>query len=267
MEFLNREKAPISTEVWSVIDGELEELLGKRLKLRSVVDFDDSVGFETDAISTGKLAKLSSKNGTTLCVREPIAMVEMRHDFELSKAVIDDIKRGLEDFDNEALQKAANEFAMAENSMILDGIKKANITGLLESMSNSAISATSAKEILVAATKALEVFDEEFVEGGFKMVVSNQTYSKLVVETVGAMSLKHKLEQLLGQNSIIVSNAVGNDKALIVSQRGGDYKFYSGLDVSVGYEKENKDSISLFLTQAASFRAISPEASILINIG
>lgn len=232
-----------------------------------MVDFDDSVGFETDVISTGKLSKLSSKNGTTLCVREPIAMVEIRHDFELPKAVIDDIKRGLEDFDDEALQKAANEFAMAENSMILDGIKKANITELLESMSNSAVGATSSKEILVATTKALEVFDEKFVEGGFKMVVSNQTYSKLVVETVGAMSLKHKLEQLLGQNSITISNAIGHDKALIVSQRGGDYKFYSELDVSVGYEKESKDSISLFLTQVASFRTVSPEASVLINIG
>ncbi|MFP4486476.1 MAG: family 1 encapsulin nanocompartment shell protein [Campylobacterales bacterium] len=266
MEFLNREKAPISTEVWSVIDGELEELLAKRLKLRSVVDFDESFSFETDAIPTGKLAKISSKNGTTICAREPISMVEMRYDFDLPKTVIDEIKRGLEDFDNEVLQKAANEFAVAENSMILDGIKKANITGLLESMEHKPIAASSSKEMLAATAKALEIFDDSFVEGGFKIVVSNQTFSKLVVETVGAMSVKHKIEQLLGQNSIIVSNAVGNDKALVISQRGGDYKFYSGFDVSVGFEKENKDSISLFLTQSAAFRVLSPEASIVINI-
>lgn len=266
MEFLNREKAPISTEVWSVIDAELEELLAKRLKLRSVIDFDENFDFETDAIPTGKLAKISSKNGTTLCAREPISLVEMRYDFDLPKSVVDSIKRGIEDFDNEALQKAANEFAISENSMILDGIKKANIIGLLENLEHKPLTATTPKEILVALTKALEVFDESFVDGGFKIVVSNQIYSKLVVETIGAMSIKHKIEQLLGQNSIVVSNAMGHDKALVISQRGGDYKFYSGLDVSVGYEKENKDSISLFLTQSAAFRVLSPEASMVINI-
>ncbi|MEJ5167566.1 MAG: family 1 encapsulin nanocompartment shell protein [Arcobacteraceae bacterium] len=265
MEILNKTQAPFGQDVWTTIESELGNYLAKRLNLRSVVDFNDSYGFSTDAINTGNLKKVSSKHGTTVSTREPIKMVEIKHSFSVSKELIEDLKRGKVDFDNSTFTATANNFAKIENDMILNGLKDANIGGMI-SKETQTLSATSPKDIMVSVAKAMGMFNSSFVDGPFTLVISSTTMAKLMTESFDGKSLKSRIDDILGKGSIIINNDIGDDKALVISQRGGDFEYYSGLDVCVGYEGETKDNVELFLLQTCSFRTITPEALIVINI-
>jgi len=267
MTILNRENANFPQSVWSTIDSEFAELLSQRLKLRSVIDFNDTLDFNDDAVSTGKTKKLNTYKECSVSVREPIKTVEIKHSFVIPNQTIEDIKRGLEDFDNTAMQKAANEFAKMENRLILEGIKEASIDGILPSIPHKELKASSATDMLGVCAKCLELFDGSFINGNFKLVLSNSTNSKLAIESIGGISIRDKIIKLLGDpDAITVTNALGEGKAMLIAQRGGDFEFFSGLDVSIGYESDKKDGVELFLIESCAFRVITPEAALIIDV-
>ncbi|QOG12967.1 family 1 encapsulin nanocompartment shell protein [Arcobacter sp. FWKO B] len=265
MEILNKSIAPFGANVWNTIESELGECLSKRLTLRSVVDFNENYSFETDAISTGELKKVSSKSGLSINTREPIKMVEIKQVFSVPKSVIEEIKRGKVDFDNSSFTSVANTFSKVENDIIMHGLKEANISGII-TKETPTLSASNPKEILISVAKSMGLFNSNFIDGGFTLVISSATMAKLLTESFDSKSLKSKIEEIIGKGSIIINNDIGDDKALIISQRGGDFEYFSGLDVCVGFEGESKDSIELFLLQSCAFRTITPEAAVLINI-
>lgn len=266
MEILNRVNAPFGNGVWSEIDTTLGEFLAKRLNIRSVVDFDASYSYEDDAISTKSLHQISNKKGLNIATREPVKMVEIKKSFTLPKDVVEDIKRGVEDYDDSALANAANEFGAVENEMILNGLKEANIGGIIANKEVANININSTKEILSGVAKSLGVFNKNFVEGGFKLVISSNTLANLYTEFFDGISVKAKIDDILGNGNVLVNEDIGDKKALIISQRGEDFAFYSGLDVSLGYEKEDKNGIELFLMQTCAFRVLGPEGAVVLNI-
>lgn len=266
MEILNRANAPFGASVWGTIDLTLNEFLTKRLNLRSVVDFDGGYSYETDSIPTKYSTEVSNKNGVLISTREPIKMVEIKKSFKLSKSVIENIKKGIEDFDDKELAAVANEFSSVENNMILSGLKEANIGGITTNKDIKTIEVKLTKDILGAVAKSLGTFNQEFVDGTFKLVISSATMAKLYTEFFDGISVKTKLDDILGAGNIVINQDIGDSKALIISQRGGDFEFYSGLDVSIGFEKETKDSVELFLIQTCAFRVLAPEAAIVLGI-
>jgi uncharacterized linocin/CFP29 family protein len=266
MEILNRTNAPFSNGVWSVIDETMGEFLSKRLNLRGVVDFKDQYTYDTDAIFTKELKNISDKKGLSISTREPIKMVEIKKTFTISNDTIDQIKRGVEDFEDKELATAANEFATIENNMILEGLKEASFTGIANHPDVVTMEVKSTKDILSSVAKSLGVFNKEFVDGGFKLVVSSGTLAKLYTEFFDGISVKTKLDDILGAGNTVVNEDIGDNRAMIISQRGGDFEFCSGLDLSIGFEKAAKDSVELFLIQTCALRILSPEAAIILNL-
>lgn len=265
MEVLNHSTIPFGDTVWNTIESEVSKFLSKRLTLRSAVDFKEGYGFETDAVSTKNIKEISSSNGLEISTREPIKMLEVKKTFGIPLNVIEDIKRDKANFDDAALTEAVNSFATVENDVILNGNKKANIEGVLTGIKNK-LTAKDTKEILTCVAKSMGIFNKNFVEGPFKLIISSETLAKLNVESFDGMSLKSKIDEIFGSDALIVNQDIGNDKALVISQRGGDFEFYSGLDVSLGFEKETAKEVELFLLQTFTFRNISPEAAVLIEI-
>lgn len=265
MKFLNRETSPIAAAVWSQIDGVFTPLLSQRLKLRGLVGFTP-VAFETDAIATGNLKTLTSSEHLTLSVREPIRMVEIRYDFDLPKSVVEAFKRDKPDFDDSVFKKVSNHFSSVENSLILEGVSEAEIEGILKKIPRKPIHAKNTKGLIDAVASMIAAFGAEFVEGPYKLVLSTATLIKMVGESEGGVSVKSRIETLLGANFFVVCESIGDDKILALSQRGGDFAFYNGLDVSIGFAGEKGDSYALFLTESCTFRIINPEAALLITL-
>jgi uncharacterized linocin/CFP29 family protein len=265
MKFLNRESSPIAPAVWSQIDAEFTTLLSQRLKLRSAVDFVP-VSFETDSVATGSLKPLSSKGGVAMSARVPLPMVEICYDFEMPKAVIEEFKRDKPNFDNTVFKNAANTFSGIENTLILDGLKSAAIEGILTHIPHKPIKTKDTKGLIDAVSSMIAAFAGDFVAGPYKLVLSTATLIKMVGESEGGVSIKDRLEAVLGANFFVVCEAIGNDKILALSTRGGDFALYNGLDVSIGYSGEESESYKLFMMESATFRVINPEAALIISL-
>lgn len=266
MEILNRTNAPFGNGVWSVIDTTIAEYLTKRLTLRSVVDFKNDYSFDTDAISTKEVNQISAKNGVSISLREPLKMLEIKTTFSVPKTVIEEIKRGKTDFDDAALKEAANALATEENNLLLKGLSSANIRGILTNKEIESLEITEYKDILQAVAKSLGIFNKNFINGKFKLVTSSNTLAKMYTESFEGISLKSKIDQIIGENNIIINENIGDKHLLLISQRGGDFEFYSGLDVSIGFEKEDKNSVELFAIESCTFRILEPKAAVAISI-
>jgi uncharacterized linocin/CFP29 family protein len=55
------------------------------------------------------------------------------------------------------------------------------------------------------------------------------------------------------------------DGAVVVSQRGGDFLFESGEDLSVGYDHHDVDTLDLYLVESFTFRVATPEAAVALT--
>ncbi|MGZ8546431.1 MAG: encapsulin, partial [Sulfuricurvum sp.] len=197
MKFLNRETSPIAVAVWEQIDAAFTPFLAQRLKLRGLVGFTP-VPFETDALATGNLKTLTSSEGLTMSVRKPIPMVEIQYDFDLPKSIVEAFKRDKPDFDDSVFKKVSNRFSAVENSLILEGVKGAGIEGILNNIPHKPIQTKHTKGLIDAVASMIAAFGAEFVEGPYKLVLSTATLIKMVAESEGGVSVKTRLEMLLG---------------------------------------------------------------------
>jgi uncharacterized linocin/CFP29 family protein len=53
--------------------------------------------------------------------------------------------------------------------------------------------------------------------------------------------------------------------AVVLSQRGGDFLFESGQDLSIGYDSHDADVVRLYLEESFSFRVATPEAAVVLE--
>jgi uncharacterized linocin/CFP29 family protein len=53
--------------------------------------------------------------------------------------------------------------------------------------------------------------------------------------------------------------------SLVLSQRGGDFLFESGQDLSIGYDSHDADVVRLYLEESFSFRVATPEAAVVLE--
>lgn len=263
MKLLNREASPLSGEVWNQIDSEFTTFLSQRLKMRSVVDFT-AVAFETDAIPTGELSPIETEGEVSLQARTPLNMMEVRYDFEIPKTVIEELKRDKPNFDDAIFKRVANTFSRVENTIILNGVPETGAAGILSDIPYETIQAKDTKGLIEAVSKMLGTFAGEFVDGPFKLVLSTATLIKMIGESEGGVNIKSRLEALLGADFFVICEAIGDDKILAISQRGEDFSFYNGLDVSIGYTGETEEAYQLFMMESCAFRVVSPEAALII---
>jgi uncharacterized linocin/CFP29 family protein len=51
----------------------------------------------------------------------------------------------------------------------------------------------------------------------------------------------------------------------VLSQRGGDFLFDCGEDLSIGYDRHDFDTVDLYLVQTFTFRVATPEAAVALT--
>src|SRR6202161_833611 len=107
MNNLHRELAPISDGAWAQIEEEASRTLKRYLAGRRVVDLKGPGGTMLSAVGTGHLRNVEAPGeGIISRQREVKALVELRVPFELERQAIDDVDRGANDSDWQALKGA-----------------------------------------------------------------------------------------------------------------------------------------------------------------
>src|SRR4029453_1782745 len=59
--------------------------------------------------------------------------------------------------------------------------------------------------------------------------------------------------------------APGVNGAVVVSLRGGDYRFESGQDFAIGYDHHDAETVHLYIEESFSFVVATPEAAVPLS--
>jgi uncharacterized linocin/CFP29 family protein len=264
MNHLLRSHAPLSDRTWELLDQEARERLAPALAARKLVDFTGPLGWEHSATNLGRTRPVPSapSDGVSGLQRQVLPLVEARADFELSRAELRDSDRGADDVDLEPLDRAAHQIAVAENVAVFHGWHGA-IAGIGEASPHERAQLGDAADRYprhVAA--AVERLLSSGITGPYGLALGREPYRK-VVETAehGGYPLLEHLRKIL-EGPIVW--APGVDGAVLVSQRGGDFIFESGQDLSIGYDSHDGDTVRLYLEESFSFHVATPEAAVAL---
>lgn len=265
MNHLLRSLAPISDSAWKLLDDEARERLEPALAARRLVDFSGPHGWEYSATNLGRAAPVPGApcDGVSGLRREVLPLVEVRADFELSRDELRDADRGAEDADLEPLDRAAHQIAVAENKAVFHGWHGA-MTGIEEASPHEAIPLGDVPDDYrrpVAA--AVERLLQAGISGPYGLALGGEQY-KRVVESAehGGYPLLEHLRKIL-EGPIVWAPGVGG--ALVLSLRGGDFRFESGQDLSIGYDSHDGQAVRLYLEESFSFHVATPEAAIVLT--
>jgi uncharacterized linocin/CFP29 family protein len=265
MNHLLRSLAPLSDRAWSLLDEEARERLSPALAARKLVDFSGPHGWEYSATNLGRTSPLASApcNGVSGLQRRVLPLVEVRADFQLTLTELRDADRGAADADLEPLDKAAHQIAVAENVAVFHGWSEA-ITGIGDASPHEPIALgerTDGYPRPVAA--AVERLLHNGISGPYALALGGEQYQRVVqtAEHGGYPLLEHLRKILEGP----IVWAPGVKGAIVVSQRGGDFLFESGQDLSVGYDGHDRDVVRLYIEESFSFHVATPEAAVVLS--
>ena len=266
MSHLLREHAPITEGTWRLIDEEARERLTPALAARRLVDFKGPRGWEHSATNLGRTHAVADApgEGITAAQRQVLAVVELRAPFSLAREELRDADRGAQDVDLAALDEAARRMATAENRVLFHGWAAAGITGIAEASTQEPIAlgedcSTYPRHV----ARAVEALLRAGIDGPYGLALGPAAYTR-VLETSehGGYPLLEHLRKIIGGP---LAWAPGVDGAVVVSQRGGDFRFEVGEDLSIGYEAHSSEAVELYLVESFTFQVATPEAAVALT--
>jgi uncharacterized linocin/CFP29 family protein len=262
MNNLLRELAPITPEAWEQIDEEARRTLKLMLAARRLVDFTGPLGWETSALSEGRVVDLSSQVERNVQgrLRKVRPLVELRIPFEVARAELEAIGRGAQDPDLDAVRLAARSAALAEDRAVFLGYAEAQIEGIAEAAAASKLMLTDDfekyPEVVAEAVHKLRVSG---VPGPYAIALGPRCFTGLTRTTKGGYPVMEHVRRLL-DGPIVWAPAA--DGAIVMSLRGGDFELSVGQDFSIGYLDHDAAKVRLYLQESFTFRVLSPEAAV-----
>jgi len=266
MSHLLREHAPITEATWRLIDDEARERLQPALAARKLVDFSGPHGWEYSATGLGRTKPVGPPgvDGVLAEQRRALEVVELRAPFSLSRAELRDADRGADDVDLEPLDRAALAIATAENGAVFHGYAAAGFAGIADASTHDPIALGDdcgryPRHVAAAVEELLRVG----VDGPYGLALGPDAYTRVLETTEhGGYPLLDHLRKIIGGPLVWSPGVKG---AIVISERGGDFLFDAGEDLSIGYEGHDAESVDLYLLESFTFRVATPEAAVALT--
>jgi uncharacterized linocin/CFP29 family protein len=263
MNNLYRELAPINERAWSQIEEEATRTLKRYLAGRRVVDVKEPGGAMLSAIGTGHLRNVEAPgDGMIARQRDVKALVELRVPFQLDRQAIDDVERGANDSDWQALKDAAKRIAFAEDRAIFEGYAAASIEGIRKSSSNPP--KTLPNDVAHYPNVIAEALSElrlAGVNGPYSVLLGADAYTALSEASDHGYPVIQHIQRLVNEE-IVWAPAI--DGAFVLTKRGGDFELHLGQDVSIGYLSHTDQVVTLYLQETLTFLMLTAEAAVAI---
>lgn len=266
MNHLLRDLAPVSAAAWEEVESEAERRLRTYLGARRLVDFRGPHGWERSAIDLGRAEAVEGPAQADLRVqrRQVLPLMELRATFTLERRQLDDVDRGRPDPDLGPLEEAARVIARAETAAVFHGYPAGGIHGITARSAHRPVSLGSEPaRYSEAVASAVQMLMGAGVGGPFGLALSSDLWAKVVETVEDGYPLMEHLRRTLEGGSIVW--APGVDGAVVVSQRGGDFLFDSGQDLSLGYLTHDAETLTLYLEESFTFRVLEGDAAIALE--
>jgi uncharacterized linocin/CFP29 family protein len=263
MNNLYRELAPISEAAWAEIEEEARRTLKRHLAARRVVDVEGPKGFDFSAVGTGHIQGIAPPGEGIQAVRREVkALVELRVPFELSRKAVDDVERGAEDSDWQAVKDAAQKIAFAEDNSVFEGYDAAGIQGIRQGNSNPVLTlpsnVRSYPDVVAQAVSQLRLAG---VNGPYKLVLGSDPYTLVNGGSDEGYPVLQHIHRLI-DGDIIWAPAIKG--GFVMTARGGDFELDLGQDLSIGYLSHSETCVKLYLQESFTFRLLTTEAAVAL---
>jgi uncharacterized linocin/CFP29 family protein len=262
---LLRELAPVTDTGWGLLDEEAKDRLTAALGARRLVDFSGPHGWDHSATNLGRSRPVDGALAPGLRGRQRrvLPLVEVRAGFSVAREELRDADRGAVDIDLGELDQAARRMALTENTAVFHGWPDAGIVGVAEASSHAAIPLGAEPDRYPQhVAKAVEFLLRAGISGPYGIALGPDEYTAVVETTEhGGYPLFDHLRKIVGGPIVWAPGVRG---AVVLSLRGGDFLFESGMDLSLGYESHDADAVQLYLEESFSFRVATPEAAVAL---
>lgn len=257
MDRLKRGSAPITAKAWKEIDDTAKDVITNMLAARKVLKVNGPKGWDYNAVDEGRLENVEECKDLEVCdgtyAVQPLT--EARVSFELSKWELDNIERGAQDPDLDALETAVERLALYEENVIYNGLEKGNIEGLIPAADHKISLSGDGNAILQAIGEAKYALMNAYVEMPYDLIVSKEVYDKINVIFEGEHLMK-RIQALTGGE---IYRAKRLNGALLLPHRDEDLEFTVGQDYAIGYEAETVETVRLFATVSFTLRVLEPK--------
>jgi uncharacterized linocin/CFP29 family protein len=259
--------APVTESSWNLLDEEARQRLTPALAARKLVDFSASRGWGHSATNLGRVKALPSApaDGVRGAQRRVLPLVELRADFTVSRSELQDADRGAADVQLDELDDAAKRVAVAENVAVFHGWTDVGISGVAEACTHAAVRLSDDFDAYPRhVAEAVETLLKAGISGPYGLALGPEGYTGVIQSTEhGGYPLFDHLEKILAGGPIVWSPGVRG--AVVISQRGGDFLFECGQDLSIGYDHHDADRVHLYLEESFSFRVATAEAAVTLT--
>jgi uncharacterized linocin/CFP29 family protein len=266
VDILKRRLAPILPEAWRLIDEEAARVLKLDLAARKLVDFDGPHGILLASVSTGRLELFPEpivpevKAG----LRGVQPLVELRTSIHLDLFELDQVARGAADPDLDAVVRAAERTAHAEDHAVFAGYPRGGITGIIEASPHPPRALGEPALYPRALLEARETLRAAGVNGPYGLALGPRAYEEVYSAAEDGHPILRRIEQVVDGPIV---RARGLDGAVLLSVRGGDYQLTVGQDLAIGYAYHERQSVELYLTESFTFRVLEPAAAVHLKHG
>jgi uncharacterized linocin/CFP29 family protein len=265
MNHLLRQIAPITESGWALLDGEARQRLGAALGARKLVDYGGPYGWHFSSATLGRVKPLATEpaDGVTALQRVVLPAVELRSDFSLSRDVLADHERGAVDTDLSALDDAAHNIAVAENTAVFHGLEEAGISGIAEASAHDPIPlGDDVKAFPRRVAQALELLRNAGIGGPYGLALGPHAYTAAIEVTELSGLIVDHLGEILEGPVVWVPGVRGG---VVLSQRGEDFLLEVGQDLSIGYDHHDAETIHLYFEESFVLRIATPEAAVWLK--
>jgi len=264
MDMLKRELAPINQKAWDEINEVAKDVFSNILSARKFIDVEGPFGWDYASVNIGKLTipKKQMDKDISIGIRNVKPLVEVRIPFKVNIWDMDDLVRGSKEVEFEDMENAARKIAEFEENTIYYGLEQAAIEGIANSYGQKPMNYENKPEsFLKTMTDAVFTLVDSHINGPYTLVMNTDKWKKISSIFMG-YPLKKQLKDLI-DGKIILTNNVKD--AMVVSERGGDFIFTLGNDMSIGFQHADDKDVDLYFTESFTFRVIDPAAVVLIK--
>ncbi len=252
MDLLKRSLAPIPAAAFQEIDERAREVIASQLSARKILKVDGPHGLGKTAIETGthEIVQEASKNDVGAATYGVEPLVEGRVAFTLSRWELDDILRGKEGVELDALEEAAKKLALFEEDTVFNGFARAGKKGLVEHAKKPLRMTKAPEKILQAVAEGILKLEDAYAEKPYGLFVGDEVF-KALNQSTGGKLLRSIVEKMI-DGPVIRAKALQG--ALLVPYDHDDLRLYVGQDYAVGYEKHDDETVTLFITVSFLFK-------------
>jgi uncharacterized linocin/CFP29 family protein len=265
MDYLRRHTAPLSDRVWKALDEAVVQAARHVLAGRRIATFDGPRGWDHVATRLGTMTPCRSAEGqAVVCVPDVVLMLEVRVDFSVPWASVENFERGAPVLDTGPAETAARELALAEDRVAFYGDPAGS--GFLTAPKSPRVSTadwTRPGQVLADLVKAVETLDAAGIPGPYEAVLTTaRYYSYLQAVDDSGYPTARQLRDVL---AAVHRSPVIREAGAVFSTRGGDFVISVGGDLANGYRLHDRDAIHLFCVETLAPQTVTPEAVCVLD--